>query len=90
MEKERFNPDRTYKTIFPWWEVFERMDYKIEGKMNHKSCPKCNLPSEELIWIDFSSPKEAWRSLSGNQGPLSICPKCKIQVEFRLSWVSFM
>ncbi len=48
---------------------------------DHQSCPKCSLKSEALIWINFKSPKWTWENLCGREGPLSICPNCKIQVE---------
>ncbi len=59
-------------------------DKTLQGEnfRNHDKCPKCGRNSEELIWIEFRSPEWTWRSLMGRQGPLSICPECKIQVEF--------
>lgn len=51
---------------------------------NHRSCPKCGNVAEKLIWIEYTSPGWTWKQLCGRQGPLSICPECRITVEFIL------
>lgn len=49
---------------------------------NHHDCIKCNQKSEFLKWIYFKSPESTWKQLCGREGPLSICEKCKIPIEF--------
>ena len=84
LDKDSFVPDTTYETIFPWDDVKVCFDNQIDANKfhNHKACPKCGRRSENLAWIEFRSPKWTWEKLAGRQGPLSICPHCKIQVEF--------
>lgn len=84
MVKNVFIPDSTYKSHFPWKDVracFNKSLPKVDFK-NHDKCPKCGMHSEDLIWIEFRSPDWTWKEFCGRQGPLSICPECKIQVEF--------
>ena len=54
----------------------------LEDKANHRPCPLCGKPSEELKWICFSSPKRTWQNLCGRGGPMTICPDCGCIVEF--------
>jgi hypothetical protein len=79
-----FKPDLSHETIFPWEDLKARFKYILKSNdfKNHKSCPKCGKVSENLIWINFSSPSWTWEHLCGREGPLSICPDCCIQVEF--------
>lgn len=86
INKKEFNPDESYETHFPWEDVKACMNMTLNGNKfkNRESCTKCELESENLIWINFKSPKWTWEHLCGRQGPLSICPNCKIQVEFIL------
>ena len=55
---------------------------RIEDKTNHRTCPLCGKPSEELKWIYFDSPEWTWQNLCGRAGPMSICPDCGCIVEF--------
>jgi hypothetical protein len=57
-------------------------DRRLEDKANHRPCPLCGKPSEELKWIYFDSPKWTWENLMGRAGPMSICPDCGCIVEF--------
>lgn len=84
LDKNNFTPDTTFNTYFPWNDVIACFDERLESKnfKGHDQCPKCGQNSEELIWIEFRSPDWTWKNLCGRQGPLSICSKCKIQVEF--------
>jgi hypothetical protein len=72
---------------FPWDDVKACCDHVLdaEGYKDRKPCPKCGTRPEKLIWISFMSPLWTWQQLCGQQGPLSICPKCTIQVEFILN-----
>ena len=85
-DQETFVPDTTYPTIFPWKDVMACFDKRLDAKKftGHKKCPKCGKKSQDLIWIQFRSPSWTWKELVGREGPLSICPHCKIQVEFIL------
>lgn len=82
---QKFIPDNSYEyNFFPWEDVIRRFKYQLDNKrfINKSKCRKCNELSENLVWINFSSPRRTWRNLCGRQGPLSICPTCKIQVQF--------
>lgn len=85
----KYNPnifvaDTTYRTLFPWDDVKLCLNKSIDSERfsGCKECPKCGTNSEDLIWIKFRSPDWTWERLVGRQGPLSICPDCKIQVQF--------
>lgn len=67
--------------IFPWEDVGKCLNkpFIVQGK---KKCPKCGRLSYRLCWIYFTSPSHTWEDLCGRSGPLSLCPKCKKQVEF--------
>ena len=75
MEKEK-------QVIFPWGDVNECMNDKIEPLACHLPCPICGMPSEKLLWIYFDSPAWTWEKLCGRAGKLSICSDCHSQVEF--------
>lgn len=68
--------------IFSKEDVKSCLGHKIEPIPNRLSCPICGKPSEELCWIQFSSPPQTWRELCGRAGPMSICEECGWQVEF--------
>ncbi len=57
-------------------------DRHLEDKANHRPCPLCGKPSEELKWICYNSPTWTWENLMGRGGPMSICPDCGCLVEF--------
>ncbi|MCC6448578.1 MAG: hypothetical protein IT215_07820 [Chitinophagaceae bacterium] len=84
LDKNNFEPDSTFNTQFPWADVINCFDKELLNDFfkGHNKCPKCGRNSEELLWILFRSPDWTWQQLCGYQGPLSICPKCNIQVEF--------
>lgn len=84
LDQTSFLPDTTYKIQFPWADVKACLNRSLESKnyKGHDNCPKCRLSSEKLKWISFSSPDWTWKNMVGRAGPLSICPDCKIQVEF--------
>jgi hypothetical protein len=72
-----FVPNTTYSEIlFPWKDVISCFSDTLDNKnfKNEQSCPKCELYSEQLIWIYFKSPAWTWEHLCGRAGPLSICP----------------
>jgi hypothetical protein len=69
---------------FSWRDVKPCLKDKLDNMKfkGHQNCPKCGRQSEDLVWINFNSPPWTWQSSVGRQGPLSICPICKIQVDF--------
>lgn len=82
--------DTTYESIVPWNDVINCLGNRLPRYKfkDHDSCPICGLKSEKLIWIKFETPPITWRMLCGSKGPLSICPKCNIQVEFILEMMN--
>ena len=74
------------KAYFPLKDVEVCLDTeksaKVAAETNHRSCPLCGKPSEELKWIYFDSPGWTWQKLCGRAGPMSICPDCGCLVEF--------
>lgn len=81
-----FVPDGEFEELFPWEDVTVCLINKLESNkfIGHSKCTKCVLESGKLIWKQFSSPEWTWEHLFGREGPLSICPNCKIKVEFIL------
>ena len=81
---KEFQPDTTYVKIFSWKDVQQSLQDRLDSKIykDNKSCPKCGLKSDKLVWINFCTPADTWKNLCGRAGSLSICPLCKIQVEF--------
>ncbi len=73
---------------FPLKDVEACMNAKIIAEPNHRPCPLCKKPSEELQWIYFKSPDWTWKRLCGRAGPMSICPDCGCIVEFKIFMMS--
>jgi hypothetical protein len=73
-----------YEQRFQWEDIELCLKDTLQRKdfINHKVCPKCGLESQKLLWIKFRSPDWTWEEWCGREGPLSICPKCNIQVQF--------
>lgn len=84
IDKDKFEPNNSYRTIYPWAEVMMCIDKTLpqEDFKDERECPKCGCQSEKLFWIQFYDLKDMWKGVSNNNGPLSICPNCKIQVAF--------
>ena len=57
----------------------------LEPKENQLPCLTCGTLSEDLQWILFCKSPTSQAPLHGCEGELSICPKCKKPVEFRLT-----
>ncbi len=83
LNEQDFNSN-TEGTHFSWEEVKPCLDNVLarENYKQHDSCPECNLPSQRLVWINYRSSQQSWSRLAGIAGVLSICPNCKIQVQF--------
>lgn len=70
------------KKGFPWDDVFASMQKTPEQvEVTEKKCPECG---QALLQLYFKSPDWTWEKLCGRAGPLTICPHCALQVEFRL------
>lgn len=84
INKDTFQPNNSYRTIFSWPEVMLCIDKALpqEDFKNQLNCPKCGCKSEDLYWIQFYDLKDMWKRISNDNGQLSICPNCKIQVAF--------
>lgn len=70
--------------IYPWHQVMACYFEKLHSSkfIGLKGCPKCKTPSEKLVWIMFCNPKHYWENLGGAKGEMSICERCRKQVEF--------
>jgi hypothetical protein len=69
---------------WPRRDVFDCFENKLESSLfkGKRPCPICLKPSDELLWINFSSPSYTWESMMGTEGPLSICETCLIEVDY--------
>ena len=63
-------------------ERMHRFGLKMKDLANHRPCPLCGKPSEELKWFWFESPRWTWANLMGRVGHMSLCPDCRCLVEF--------
>lgn len=84
IDPESFKPDTTYEILVYWDYLMPCLHDQLnkEEFKSMKSCPLCGKKSENLVWINYRSPDSTWEMSCGAQGPLSICPYCKIQVEY--------
>jgi len=90
LDRKTFRPNPDFKSEFPWEDIMRCSRDRLPGEnfRNHKSCPQCGRPSDKLAWIKFTSPGWTWRENLGSLGPLSVCPDCGIQVEYRMKWMN--
>lgn len=51
--------------IIPWEDVERCKDIVLASIHNRLHCPICGKSSEELHWIGYTSPQEAWINLAG-------------------------
>ena len=74
-----FNQDK----IHPWSQVMSCYFNKLNPQEYRDKipCHSCSTPSHYLVWIKFSSPYKP--DSEGTEGVLSVCEKCKRQVEYR-------
>jgi hypothetical protein len=47
-------------------------------------CPLCKTPPEQLSWVYMVIPEWACKSAEQNEGWVTICDRCKIQIDFFL------
>ena len=78
------NPTDDEEDIFPWDDVYKCLNKPFLPQGN-KRCPHCGRSSNRLVWIYYTSPDWTWEDLCGREGWLSLCPKCKKQIEFKCS-----
>jgi hypothetical protein len=58
---------------------------RIASLPDLKPGPNCKATGPELAWFYFESPKWTWENLRGRAGLMSVCDRCHIQVEFRMT-----
>jgi hypothetical protein len=46
------------------------------------SCPLCKTPPEELSWVYLVIPRWACKNADENEGWITICDRCKLQIDF--------
>ncbi|HVK10559.1 MAG TPA: hypothetical protein VM597_17465 [Gemmataceae bacterium] len=92
MDVSRWN---TPVMFFPWPYVQEAID-QIDAQVYRaavdlaqelhanraRSCSDCSRVPTDLFWVCVTSPNETWRSKEGCVGFLTICEKCRLQVDF--------
>ena len=81
-------------TFFPWPHVqryIDRIDstvYSVAIELagclpgKAKACPSCHQAPADLFWFSISSSEEAWDAGAGQVGFLTLCKRCKLQVDF--------
>lgn len=45
-------------------------------------CPLCKTPPEQLSWVYMVIPQWACKDAEQNEGWVTICDRCKIQIDF--------
>lgn len=71
-----------YSRQQPWEDIYNCLSDRIPRRSGWSPCPICGKPSEDLMWIHFSSSPSSWMNLCGRSGPLSVCPNCHWPVDF--------
>jgi hypothetical protein len=78
---------------FPWEDVLaarnnsdlqrkHRQDKRTGYSTIAKDCPNCGSRPETLAWFYFSSPDDTWQHLCGRAGWMTVCDRCRRQVDF--------
>ena len=85
---------------FSWNEIIAmRNDENFQGQHEENKakerylkvaspCPECKTAAKDLAWFYFTSSERDWESLAGSAGWMTVCDKCKIQVDFFLEIMS--
>ena len=47
-------------------------------------CPLCKTPPDQLSWVYMVIPRWACKDVEQNEGWVTICDRCKIQIDFFL------
>jgi len=63
-----------FRTI---WVEFTQKDYP-----DARPCPKCASLATDLFWLSTSDLEPAWDAGSGRVGFLTLCERCRVQVDF--------
>jgi hypothetical protein len=85
----------TPAAFFPWPHVQQYID-RIDSTVypvaiecaqeqflaQAKPCPQCGSPVSELFWFSAADPEAAWDARTGRVGFLTVCKRCKLQVNF--------
>ena len=45
-------------------------------------CPLCKTPADKLSWIYLVTPEWTWQTLCGKAGWMTVCDRCKLQIDF--------
>jgi hypothetical protein len=81
---------------FPWKDVerskndtrLQSLHSVDEAKQTYllqaRECKRCKEQPDNLTWVYFRSPDWTWEKLCGRAGWLTICEKCRRQVDFFL------
>jgi hypothetical protein len=90
-----FSKLRTPATFFSWPHVQQYINsidstvYRVAIEMAQerflgqaKVCPNCGQAPENLFWFSVSSPEETWDADTGQVGFLTVCKRCRLQVDF--------
>lgn len=86
---------KTPASFFPWPWAQRAID-QIESVVYHHSiemaqdlhldraraCPECGRLPKDLFWFSISDPEVAWDRGTGRVGFLTLCEKCRLQVDF--------
>jgi len=94
------NPPFPNTQRFPWADLERsRNDRKLQRRhpvadakaecLGHaKSCPGCGCAAVDLAWFYFESPSGTWKDECGRAGWITVCDKCRQQVDFFLEVMS--
>jgi len=87
----------TSATFFPWpydQQYIQRTDstvyhHAVSGAQEMliaeaSPCPQCGQPAKDLSWFSVSDPEVDWDAGIGRVGWLTICERCRLQVDFLL------
>lgn len=86
---------KTPTTFFAWPHVQQYID-GIDSTVYHaaiecaqeqllaqaKPCPQCGCEASKLFWFSVTDPEAAWDAGTGRVGFLTLCKRCRLQVDF--------
>ena len=80
--------------FFPWEDVdasrqnkaLQRRHVKKRAREDYAnqrgSCPSCGASPDQLAWFYFESPAWSWEHLCGRAGWMTVCDRCRRQVNY--------
>jgi hypothetical protein len=71
--------DRIDSTVYHTAIEFAQMEFPAA-----RPCPSCGRPADELFWFSISDQEVAWDAGTGRVGFLTVCERCRLQVDFLL------